>query len=278
MERGEEIVIRMESPDAAKKNPEYYQALTELLYQLADDDLLISFRGSEWLGLAPHIEADLAYSSITQNTMGHAFMYYQLLEDLGEGDKDFLAHVRPASERYNAVYLEQRNGDGEYWEEPYYDWALTVVRNYFYEAFKKAKLKAIAESTYEPLAYVAQKVLMEQTYHMAHWKMWVTQLQDSTDEAKRRIQERVDEAWAMFGDVLSLGDHAKQMEKFGLVASEEMIKDSWMGQMEATLKGVPEESLGSTAGHGRKKEHTADLDHAIETMAEVYNTDREAVW
>lgn len=278
MERGEETVKHVESPQEAKQEPSYYQALVELLYQLADDDLLMSFRGSEWLGLAPHIEADLAFSSITQNTMGHAAMYYQLLDDLGEGDGDLLAHARPANERCNAIYLEKRNGDGEYWEEPYYDWALAVVRNYFYEAFKKAKLKAVANSSYRPLADVAKKVQMEQTYHLAHWKMWIKQLQHSTDEGKRRIQERVEEAWTMFKDVLSLGEQVELMEGFNLVTGEESINIDWMQEVEDTLIRIPTAPLGSVEGHGRHREHTTDLHHALETMAEVYNSDREAVW
>ena len=81
--------------------PEFTKAVTTLLYQLADDDYLISYRGSEWLGLAPHIEEDVAFSSITQDTMGHAKLYYTLLEELGEGKSDSLAQIRPAEERCN---------------------------------------------------------------------------------------------------------------------------------------------------------------------------------
>ena len=43
----------------------------------------IAYRGSEWLGLAPHIEEDVASSSISQDSMGHAAMYYQMLEEFG---------------------------------------------------------------------------------------------------------------------------------------------------------------------------------------------------
>ena len=69
---------------------EYKEAITSLLFQLADDDFLYAFRGSEWLGLAPHIEEDVASSSISQDSMGHAAMYYKLLEDLGVGKADDL--------------------------------------------------------------------------------------------------------------------------------------------------------------------------------------------
>ena len=91
-------------------SPEYKEAAMNLLFQLADDDFLVSYRGSEWLGLAPHIEEDVASSSISQDTMGHAAMYYTLLEELGAGKADDLAHLRPAQERKNSVLAERVNG------------------------------------------------------------------------------------------------------------------------------------------------------------------------
>ena len=86
------------------------------MFQLADDDLMYAFRGSEWLGLAPHIEEDVAFSSISQDSMGHAAMYYQLLEDLNAGNANDLAHSRPASERRNSILTERVNGEGYIWK------------------------------------------------------------------------------------------------------------------------------------------------------------------
>ncbi|UOQ92448.1 phenylacetate-CoA oxygenase subunit PaaC [Halobacillus shinanisalinarum] len=268
----------VETADQAKQDTSYYNALAELLYQLADDDFIISFRGSEWLGLAPHIEADVAYSSITQNTMGHAFLYYQLLEELGEGEIDTLAHERPPENRRNAVYFEKRNGDGSYLEEPYYDWALTVVRQFLYETMKKVKLEALATSSFEPLANTAQKVLMEQPYHLAHWKMWIAQLQESTEEAQTKIQLRLEEAWKECKDVLELGPKAKEMEQYRLIAGEDFLKKQWLKEVEATIKTPPSQPLDKKFGSGRDGEHTVDLEQALQTLAEVYDSDRNAVW
>ena len=92
---------------------------------------------SEWLGLAPHIEEDVASSSISQDSMGHAAMYYKLLEELGAGNADDLAHARPAEERKNSILAERVNGQGYYMETPEYDWAYAVVRNYLYTHSKK---------------------------------------------------------------------------------------------------------------------------------------------
>ncbi|MGY0692451.1 1,2-phenylacetyl-CoA epoxidase subunit PaaC [Virgibacillus sp. FSP13] len=269
---------RIGTADEAKQDAAYLEALTELIYQLADDDFIVSFRGSEWLGLAPHIEEDVAFSSITQNTMGHASMYYDLLEELGEGQADVLAHERPGNERRNAVYLEKRNGDGSYLDEPYFDWALTVVRHYFYEVLKKIKLEEISKSSYVPLANIAQKILMEQPYHLAHWKLWIQQLQQSSEDAQSRIHSRIVEAWQEFGDALEIGEKADAMVAHELIASEAFLKKQWQQEVEAIVASVPESPLGKQLGNGRNKEHTADLDHAIKTFAEVYESDKEAVW
>jgi ring-1,2-phenylacetyl-CoA epoxidase subunit PaaC len=269
----------IETPELAKQDSNYYLALKELLFQLADDDLLISFRGSEWLGLAPHIEEDVAYSSITQNTMGHAVMYYNLLEELGEGDANVLAHDRKATTRRNGAYLEKRNGEGKYLEEPYFDWALAVVRNYFYESFKKVKLEAITASSYQPLANVAKKVLMEHPYHHAHWKLWMKQLQASSEEAKKRIQDRVEEAWEEFLDVLELGSYGNDMVQNHLITmDEEMIVKNWLEEVQTVLVSMPEGTLGKKYGSGRNGEHTADLDQALGTLAEVFQSDKTAIW
>lgn len=269
----------VETAEQAKQDPEFLQALRALLYQLADDDLLISFRGSEWLGLAPHVEEDVAYSSITQNTMGHAVMYYNLLEELGDGKADDLAHGRKPEERRNGNYLEKKNGEGRYLEEPYYDWALAVVRGFFYETFKKIKLEAIATSSYQPLANVARKVLMEHPYHLAHWKLWIKQLQSSTEEAKNKIQIRVKEAWEEFGDVLELGNLVGEMRKHQLITiGEDELADRWLKEIKETLLELPNGTPGKKYGSGRNGEHTADLNQALDTLAEVYNSDKTAAW
>ncbi|WP_077324482.1 1,2-phenylacetyl-CoA epoxidase subunit PaaC [Virgibacillus siamensis] len=279
MERGEEIVTdKVESAEQAKQNKDYLNAITELLYQLADDEFIVAFRGSEWLGLAPHIEEDVAFSSITQNTMGHANMYFALLEELGEGEIDFLAHERPAEERRNAVFLEKRNGDGNYLEEPYFDWALAVVRQYFYETLKKIKLEALTESSYVPLANVARKVLMEQIYHLAHWKLWMQQLQHSSEEAHSRIQTRVEEAWGVFGDAFKLGPKGPEIVNNQLIASEEFIKKQWKKEVESVLVSPPAGMPECGLGNGRNQEHTADIHQAIATFSEVYASDKKAVW
>ncbi|GAA0465776.1 phenylacetate-CoA oxygenase subunit PaaC [Alkalibacillus silvisoli] len=271
-------MTQVETAKDAMNDETYLKALKDILYQLADDDFLISFRGSEWLGLAPHIEEDVAFSSITQNTMGHALMYYTLLEELGEGEADVLAHERGPSERKNAIYFEKKNGEGDYLTEPYYDWALAVVRNFLYESFKKVKLEVLTKSSYTPLANVSGKVLMEQPYHLAHWRIWFNQLYNSTEHAKARLEERLEEAWGQFSDVLELGPHATELEHFGIIVGEDELKERFLKEIESTIGTFPEKPLAKNLGSGREGEYTEDLNQALKTLSEVYRSDEKAVW
>ena len=74
------------------------EAAINLLYRLADDELVIGHRNSEWTGHGPILEADIAFSSMAQDEMGHAQAYYTMLNQLGERDPDTLAFGRKPRE------------------------------------------------------------------------------------------------------------------------------------------------------------------------------------
>lgn len=253
----------------------------ELLYQLADDDFLIAYRGSEWLGLAPHIEEDVAFSSINQNTMGHASMYYQLLHELGCPSADQLAHGRKAEERKNAILVELPNGPGDYLKNPKYDWAFTVVRHYFYDVHKKVRLESLHHSSYEPLRALAQKVLSEQHYHLLHWQTWFTQLMTSSEQARHKMKQAILTVWDEYDGLLSLGPYGEEMKKISLIDSYETLRDTTLQQLSQTFQSVHyslEEKPQATLGNGRNGEHTPYLTEALFTLSEVYQTDPAANW
>ncbi|KOP83961.1 1,2-phenylacetyl-CoA epoxidase subunit PaaC [Cytobacillus solani] len=259
----------------------YQSALLSLLYQLADDDFILAYRGSEWLGLAPHIEEDVAFSSISQDTMGHAAMFYQLLSDLGEGDVDHLAHARSAKERKNAILLEMVNGPGHYLSKPRYDWAFAVVRNYFYVQAKKVRMESLKNSSYEPLANAALKVNMELYYHLLHWKTWFVQLMQAGDEARKKMEDAIKRVSADFDGVVSLGPLSKDIATFKLIESEDILKEKWKLFMQPVFDSVNLEmpdQFGIQSGDGRKGEHSKDLDDALIILSEVYQVDPAASW
>ncbi|GAB6258452.1 MULTISPECIES: 1,2-phenylacetyl-CoA epoxidase subunit PaaC [Peribacillus] len=257
-------------------------AIKELLLQLADDDFIHSYRGAEWLGLAPHIEEDVASASISQDTMGHAAIYYKLLEELGEGDADKLAHDRPAKERRNAIILELVNGPGYYMKDPDYDWAFAVVRNYFYTQAKAIKVQSLHSSSYEPLAEVAQKVQMELYYHLMHWKTWFVQLLGSGHlEAVSRMKAAIGKTMPDFAGVFSLGQYGEEMVELGLIEGEAVLQKKWIEVITPIFESVGLATtiqIGMARGDGRNGQHTEDLEKALETLSEVYASDKAASW
>ncbi|WP_445663929.1 1,2-phenylacetyl-CoA epoxidase subunit PaaC [Heyndrickxia sp. FSL W8-0423] len=262
-------------------NKEYKEVLIELLYQLADDDFILAYRGSEWLGLAPHIEEDIAYASINQATMGHAVMYYELLESLGEGAADELAHERKADYRKNAILLEMANGTGTYLNQPKYDWAFTVVRHYFYDIYKKLKLESLKHSSFEPLTHAAMKMKMEQYYHIMHWKVWFNQLCLSNGEGKTRMRAAIQKVWDEFAGVLSYGPNGKLMSDYGLIEAEHIFKKRWETEMKKVFEDISMPYPGEPQmkkGNGREGFHTEDLQDALTTLSEVYALDPQATW
>ena len=52
--------------------PETVPALAEFVLSMADDEFVIGFSDSEWTGIAPILEEDVAMSSIAQDELGHA--------------------------------------------------------------------------------------------------------------------------------------------------------------------------------------------------------------
>lgn len=255
-------------------------ALQELLFQLADDDFILAYRGSEWLGLAPHIEEDVAFSSISQDTMGHAAIFYQLLEELKIGDANALAHNRPVKDRRNAILLEKVNGTGHYLVEPRYDWAFAVVRNYFYVTAKKIKMDALKTGNYKPLAEAAVRVNLELYYHILHWKTWFSQLLKAGGEARTRMEMAVQLVSEEMDGVFALGSFEKEMVESGLIKSSNELKQQWLTMIKPILEDVqltlPPFSMKS--GNGRNGEHTSDLEAALQTLQEVYQLDPSATW
>ncbi len=255
--------------------------LVALLYQLADDELVVGHRDSEWLGLAPHVEEDIAFSSIAQDEVGHANLYYKLLEELGEGKADDLAFLRPAAERRNAVLLERPNGEGSYLENPNFDWGYTIARRLAYDTFDAIRLEVLTRSAYEPLAQAAAKIRREERYHLMHHTTWFKRLAEGTDESRRRLEEGIRKTWADVGGLFSLGE-VPTGEIFPATTTE--LVDRWTAELKPLFESVnipwPSVMLKrpELGQDGRRGQHTPDLEALLETMGEVYRTAPGGSW
>ena len=137
----------------------------DLLLELADDELVLGWRDSEWTGIAPVLEEDVALSSIAQNEIGHARAIYQLLAD----DPDALAFDRSPDEYRSSQLVQLRFVP---------DWALTIARRVLYEAADELRLRRLMASGDAAVSGLAAKIDREEAYHRMHAELWHDRLRD----------------------------------------------------------------------------------------------------
>lgn len=160
-------------------------ALASRLLALADDEMILAHRNSEWTGHAPILEEDIAFSNIAQDEMGHAKIWYALSSELTGDDPDRLVFFRDAADYRNVQMMALPKGD----------WAFTVLRQYLFDAAEMVWLPRLAGSAYQPIAHAAAKIRPEEMYHYRHTHHWVKRLGLGTAESNRRMQRALDELW-----------------------------------------------------------------------------------
>jgi len=156
-------------------------ARAQLLLTLADDELILGWRDSEWTGIAPTLEEDVAFSSIAQNEIGHARALYELAASELGTDADALAFDREPGEYACAPLVELRLLD---------DWALTIARRFLYEQADRVRIAALTASSDGEVAGLAAKIDREEVYHRLHAELWAERL-----AGEPRFAAAVDELW-----------------------------------------------------------------------------------
>jgi ring-1,2-phenylacetyl-CoA epoxidase subunit PaaC len=154
---------------------------TDLLLAMADDELVLGWRDSEWTGIAPFLEEDVALSSIAQGEIGHARALYELAAaELGT-TPDELAFDRKPEQYRCAPLVELRL---------VHDWASTIARRFLYETADAIRVEALQASSDAEVAGLATKMEREEVYHLMHARMWADRLRDEP-----RFRRAVDELW-----------------------------------------------------------------------------------
>jgi ring-1,2-phenylacetyl-CoA epoxidase subunit PaaC len=163
--------------------------VNELLLEAADDELVLGWRDSEWTGIAPLLEEDVAFSSIAQNEIGHARALYELVaRDLGTTADELAFDRAPGEYRCSALVALRLVPD----------WARTIARRYLYEQADEQRLAAFKASENPEVAGLAGKIDREEAYHRMHARMWFDRLRDEPRfvEALEELRPLVDQRGA----------------------------------------------------------------------------------
>jgi ring-1,2-phenylacetyl-CoA epoxidase subunit PaaC len=176
----------------------------EAVLAFADDELVLGWRDSEWTGIAPFLEEDVAFSSIAQGEIGHARALYELAAGVLGGDADALAFDREPGEYRCAPFVELQLVD---------DWAATIARHWLYETADSIRVAELVDSDWPELAGLAAKMDREEAYHRMHAQMWADRLRDSAE--RDRFDGKVSQLWPYALGVLESGQRERLAELVG---------------------------------------------------------------
>lgn len=250
-----------------------FDAIKDLLYRLADDELIIGHRMSEWTALGPILEEDIAFSSMAQDEIGHAHAYYVLLHELlQEAEPDTIAFTRHAG-AFRSCHLV---------EQPIGDYAFSLVRHALYDQAEAVRLAHLSKSSFRPLAELAKKLTREERYHQMHAVTWLNQLGNSTEEAKSRLQAALDHAVPLAFGLFEPTALDADIAGTGLQPREADLEAEWEQNMrqlvaESGLKW-PEVADKTVAYGGRQGQHSEHLEALLKEMSEVFVIDPLATW
>ena len=243
-------------------------ALIHKLTALADDELILAHRNSEWTGHAPILEEDIALANIAQDELGHATLWYGLLAPLDGSDADRLVYTRGVSEWRNVQLVELPKGD----------WAFTMLRQYLFDMYEQLYLKRLTESSYEPLVEVVQKMLREERFHVQHTHAWVKRLGLGTEESNTRMQRALDELWAYAQGLFIPVSDEEVLVTENIFPNLEEVKEVWLEHvtqhLETSNLSLPDNGTPPIS----REVHTGHLKQLLEDLQEVARLEPEGAW
>ena len=249
------------------------EAVKELLYKMADDDLIIGHRNSEWTGLGPIMEEDIAFSSIAQDKVGHAFSLFNILhEQLGEKNPDLIAFARPVKDFKCCHFVELPIGE--------YDFSL--IRHFLFDHADLLRYELLGSSDFLPLAQLSRKIKGEIKYHILHADTWIVQLANGNEESNARMQSALNFAFPFALGIFEECVFEQELIDKKIFAGEKILQSLWLENIAPVLKKanllLPDLKKTSPVLGGRKGFHTEHLQPLIEEMGEVFRIDPNASW
>ena len=196
--------------------------LFEYLLRLGDNDLVLSQRLGEWCGHGPVLEEDLALTNVALDLLGQARLWLTYAGEIeGRGrDEDQLAFLRDAGDFRNVLLVEQPNGD----------YAETMARQFYFDAWHYLLLRTLRESKDSRMAEIAGKALKEVTYHLQRSTDWLIRLGDGTAASHGKMQGAIDDLWVYTGELFEMDAVDREVG-----CDLETLREPWLACVRRTL-------------------------------------------
>lgn len=247
--------------------------LFEFLLRQGDNTLVLGHRTSEWCGMAPALEEDIALANTALDLIGQTQLwlgYAADVEDAGRSAND-LAFLRDPYDFRNVLMLEVPNDD----------FGRTLMRQFMFDAFQVPWLTALCRSTDERVAEIAAKSVKEATYHLERSAETVVALGDGTEESNQRMQAALDYLWPFAGELFADDETDGAMAKSAIAPLPSQMRSAWRMNVEPTLTEgclvIPESSFAHSGGRTGFR-HTEHLGHMLATMQVLQRSHPGAAW
>ena len=155
--------------------------MISLIGSLADNKSALGRRYGEWAVSAPTIESAVAAAAMAQDELGHARSTYPVLAKLGVERED------SGLDTGNPMFVISR-------ELP--DWASFIAANLVVDGVLTTFVAGARDSSIEPLAQRARKILQEEGAHRVHAEAWARRIVTAGGQDLRLLVQRIEEMWA----------------------------------------------------------------------------------
>lgn len=231
--------------------PDVRDALAGLLLAMADDEFVLGFWDSEWTGIAPLLEEDVAFSSLAQDEIGHARVWYEMLATLAGENADRVAFGRDPDQYRHARLLDH----------PRTDWAFSICRRWLYDTADSVRLGALAGSTFAPLAEVVAKVRREERYHLMHMDVWLRRLASHEGEPRERLTAALEALGPDASTVFTqLPGEALLVEAGVASDTNATLVERWRAEVNGVLGGLDLPPLPADAPPADGRDHQPPSD------------------
>lgn len=238
----------------------------EFVLCLADDEHLMGQRHTEWIGVAPFLEEDLAFASIGQDELGHAAMLYELLSG-PDGDIDDIALGRVADD-YRSCWLV---------EHECADWADALVRHWMYDTAEPLRWHMFENSSVEMLRGIAARALGEEAFHVQHCEAMVDALWPS-DDARSRLLSAVSQLLPFgVGMFEAPAGELDAIEEGVVSTSMVMLLPEWQQRVDARF-GTQDWAAVPEVGQRSRTARSRAFGPMYDAMREVIMIDPKAKW
>ena len=248
-------------------------ALFQYLLRLGDNTLVLGHRVSEWCGVAPALEEDIALANTALDLIGQTQMWlgYAAEVEGKDRDADALAFRRDVWDFRNLLLLEQTNSD----------FGRTIMRQFLFDAFNVLNLRALTTSCDKRIAEIAAKSVKEVEYHLERSRETVIALGDGTKESNKRMQVALDRLWPFAGEMFIVDDVDVAMLDEGIAPDLEELRADWeaivMPVFGAAMLEKPDSDFAHQGGKSGKR-HTEHLGHMLATMQFLPRAYPDARW